>query len=148
MRIAFSISTTLIALLAHTNVLACSCSSAPPPKPGEAHDAWTARIWSERLKDPQLKNVFFAHVKENIGWHRAMTENKGQWPLKLAAVEVLAGSAPPDGRVFNQNNCGANAPVGSKIVVRTDDSFQVSMCGVDLLDAEQESVLRKLAGQR
>jgi hypothetical protein len=136
MRIAASIFATL-ALLAHTSALACSCGSMPPPLPGEKPGAWTARVWSERLKDPQLKNVFFARVKENIGW-----------PLKLAAVEVLAGGAPPGGLVFNQNNCGANAPVGSKIVVRTDDSFQVSMCGVDLLDAEQERGLRKLVGPR
>lgn len=146
MRIGFS-GVALALFFANASSLACSCPSMAAPMAGEAQSAWTERVWLERLKRPYSKHVFIGTVEENIGWYRAMTERKGQWPVKLSAIEVLTGSPPPNGTVFHNNSCGANAPVGSKIVVLTDDSFDIGMCNIERLEAGQTELLRKLVLQ-
>lgn len=129
MRLA-SVVTSLAALLS-AQALACSCVI-PAPMAGERNDAYVARRWTFNLNPTQFSNVFIATVTENIGRYLAMTERDGDWPLKLTDVEILAGRAPPDGVVHNDNSCWAFAPVGSRIVVRTDDKFIVGMCTVDV----------------
>lgn len=121
------------ATLASAQATACSCSI-PPPIAGEGHEAYLIRRWTLYLDPARFNNVFMATVAENLGRHHAMTTRDGAWPVRLADVDVLAGRAPSDGVIHNNNSCWAHAPVGSKILVRTDDSFQVGLCTVDQLN--------------
>jgi hypothetical protein len=141
MRVAASVVATLTALLS-AQAIACSCATLAPMA-NEGSDAFLARSWASKLNPEISSNVFIATVAQNIGRFRAMTERDGDWPLELTDVEVLAGRAPPGSVVHNNNSCWARAPVASRIVVRTDESFAVSMCTVDLLADVPTKILKE-----